>query len=130
MSNKQQTRKDFDKPKEVPAVQRAFPANVVGSWLPPRAWFAEDNVPQQWESFANSIFFGKGLTGIALIPKDGIDAKMAWEHATMILGSYEPKHEHKTEGVAWLLWHWFEEGEYQLPHGKDGALRTYELSQT
>ncbi len=112
MTTKQLTRKDFAKPREVSAVQRAFPASVVGDWLPPRAWFEEDGVPQSWLNFVHGIFSG-GVADIALIPKLDISPELAWDHATMILGSYEPKHEHKVEGVAWLLWHWFEEGEYR-----------------
>jgi hypothetical protein len=107
-------------------VQKVFPATVLDGWLPPREWFTEDHVPDSWETFVHRLFMGR-VQDIALIPKEGIDPDTAWQHATMILGSFQPKHEHKIEGVAWLLWHWFESGEYVYP---DADQRTYTLRQT
>lgn len=105
------TRKDFVQPHDVSDVQRAFPAMVVGTYLPPYLWFEEDDVPEAWRDFVNALFAGQA-TDIALIPAEGIEAAKAWDHATMVLGSFEPKHEHKVDGVAWLLWHWFDSGNY------------------
>ena len=67
--------------------------------------------------------FSGSAADVSLLPQEGIDAQTAWDHATMCLGSYEPKHEHKTEGVAWLLWKWFAAAEYvYLPTGQKVTL--------
>jgi hypothetical protein len=44
-----------------------------------------------------------------LIPKEGIDKIKALKAITSILRSFEPKHEHKEAGAAFLLSEWFEE---------------------
>jgi len=43
-----------------------------------------------------------------LVPKDGIDKSKALAAVKAILGSFEPKHEHKEAGCAYLLSQWFE----------------------
>lgn len=113
-------RSNFDQPHAVSDAQRAFPARVVGSYLPPPEWFTEDGVPAAWGNFAEALFAGIA-SDISLIPRDGVDPAAAWDHATMILGSYQPKHEHKISGVAWLLWHWFSAGTY-LRYGRPVTL--------
>lgn len=53
-------------------------------------------------------WFFEGISKDALKPKEGIDANMAWRHMKAIMSSFEPSHEHKTSGVAWLMSKWFE----------------------
>jgi len=55
-----------------------------------------------------SEWFFKGLKAWPLTPKPGIDQKAALRHLSAIQGSWEPKHEHKTAGVAYLMSLWFE----------------------
>jgi hypothetical protein len=102
------------KPTPVDAVTMAFPASVVGTLLPPndvipeefhRNWFNGGDV---WTKTVNR-WFGEGLSDWqSFKPKDGIEANLAWRHLKACMGSYEPKHEHKVAGVAWLMSRWFE----------------------
>ena len=41
--------------------------------------------------------------------KDGVDNKKAMAAISAILRSFDPKHEHKEAGVAYLFSEWFEE---------------------
>lgn len=61
----------------------------------------------QFSPLVNRWFFS-GLDKTLLKAKDGIDEKMAWRHLAAIMRSFEPKHEHKVAGVAWLMSQWFE----------------------
>lgn len=40
--------------------------------------------------------------------KDGIDPAKAKRHLMAVLGSFEPKHEHKEAGAGWLMSMWYE----------------------
>lgn len=55
----------------------------------------------------NKWFFS-GLDTNALKAKDGIDKTAAFQHCRAIMCSFEPSHEHKIAGVAWLMSKWFE----------------------
>ena len=99
-------------PKELSAVEVAFPANV-NHLLP--AW---ESIPSefkrfganQWTRLAAQWFFS-GLpkeTVAELKPRDGIDKAKALRHVQACLGSFKPKHEHKEAGCAYLLSLWFE----------------------
>lgn len=55
-----------------------------------------------------SKWFFEGIRKDALTPKAGVDAAAAWRHMKAIMGSFDPSHEHKTAGVAWLMSQWFE----------------------
>ena len=46
-------------------------------------------------------------------PKEGVDTKKALRHVKAVLGSWEPKHEHKEAGVAFLLNEWFDDVTYE-----------------
>lgn len=60
-----------------------------------------------WEDLVNEWFF-KGLNAQRLKARPGIDRVAAFRHLKCIMGSYEPKHEHKVSGVAYLMAQWFE----------------------
>lgn len=100
---------DYSKPHPVSDVQQAFPANL-GTLLP--AWseipeeFRRDRTP--WNDFASRAFFGFKQRYKISTPRDGVDIQAAYRHIRTLLGSYEPKHEHKEAAVAWLLSLWFE----------------------
>jgi hypothetical protein len=55
-----------------------------------------------------SKWFFSGLDKKLLKVKPGIDENDAWRHMKTIMGSFEPKHEHKTAGVAYLMSQWFD----------------------
>jgi hypothetical protein len=71
--------------------------------------FKELNTPQN-RFIGNWFFLGMKLEEMnKLIPKEGVDKKMAIQAIQAILRSWEPKHEHKEAGCAYLLSEWFEE---------------------
>lgn len=55
----------------------------------------------------NWFFSGLGANYGKLMPKEGIDKSEALAHIKAVLGSFEPKHEHKTAGCAYLLSQFF-----------------------
>lgn len=96
------------KPKEVDPITMALGVNV-DRYLPPKdkipKEFRDDSNP--WCELANRWFF-EGLH-VDLKPKQGIDRSAALRHCACILRSFEPSHEHKISGVAYLLSLWFED---------------------
>lgn len=100
----------FEKPNEnITPRDIAFgPMNLSG-WLPavqniPREFWIDSN---KWASLMNSWFFN----GIKEWPitKEGIDFKSATAHIRTIMASFDPKHEHKIAGCAYLASLWFDE---------------------
>lgn len=86
----------------------AFPANV--SHLMPK-WH---ELPEEFQrerhpmcEIANRWFFS-GLKGAKFKPRAGVDEDKALTHLRCIVGSFEPKHEHKIAAVGYLLNEWFE----------------------
>ena len=96
--------------REVEDVMLAFPATVIGTLLP--KW---KDIPDEFKNRSNkwcrtaSRFFFEGTKEMELIPKEGIDVPKALRHVVACLRSYEPKHEHKEAGVAYLLATFFED---------------------
>ncbi len=99
-------------PQEIPAVEKAFPASVVDlmpsqAHIPHEFRFESREEPNSWQALP-SIFFGGNLPeGGGFIAKDGIDARLAYDHLSTILRSYEPRHEDKCAAVAFLASMWF-----------------------
>lgn len=67
--------------------------------------FKEDGNP--WVKLTNQ-WFGKGLNAASFRAKEGVDKTKALRHLKAIMSSFEPKHEHKIAGVAYLMSEWFE----------------------
>ena len=61
----------------------------------------------KWHSLAATWFF-RGLKARPAV-KPGIDADAALSNIQTALRSFEPKHEHKMAGVAYLMSTWLEE---------------------
>lgn len=58
-----------------------------------------------------SKWFFNGLDSfesVGLTPKKGVEKGKAIAALKAIIGSYEPQHEHKTAGVAFLMSEWFD----------------------
>jgi anti-sigma factor ChrR (cupin superfamily) len=76
--------------------------------LPPMA-----KIPAEFRSSQNpwvrwqSEWFYRGLDAYP-VPKEGVDLSMAMANLACAQGSFEPKHEHKSAGVAYLASQWFE----------------------
>lgn len=102
-------------PQELSAVDAAFPATVE-HLMPPMSEipeeFTEWNRNNKWQKLIGDWFYS-GLEIKALMPKEGIDPKKAMRHVGAILGSFEPKHEHKEAAAAYLMSLWFDDVQYE-----------------
>ena len=101
----------FAQPHTVTDVEIAF-GGRTDQLLP-----AENEIPREYWMRSNawvktvSRWFFKGATVAevdALTPKAGVDKTAALRHLRAVLGSWEPKHEHKESGCAYLASLWFE----------------------
>jgi len=74
---------------------------------------AYNEIPSEFNSHSNlwhkatDKWFFEGIDKRAFTVKDGINANDAFHHLYMIISSYQPKHEHKTAGIAYLMSMWF-----------------------
>lgn len=59
-----------------------------------------------WNGLVSKLFFA-GVSNLSLSPADGVDPGKAARHIKALLGSFEPKHEHKEAGVAYLMSRYF-----------------------
>ena len=94
-------------------------ADVVFSASPPLpAWndipedFRENwsNQDHPWCRIPSKWFFAGGsLQDFGLTPKEGLDQKAAMRAIKACLGSFQPSHEHKIAGVAFMLSEWFDQ---------------------
>ena len=104
------------RPQEIDDATMVFPASVCGTLLPPM-----DEIPETfqrrreepWSKLVSKWFF-EGLDG-RFVPKDGIEEQIAVRHLNACIRSWEPKHEHKEAGVAWLMSKWFVRYEESTP---------------
>jgi hypothetical protein len=110
METKNMPDSQWNNPKPVTDLDLAFPSHVIGSYLP-----LEKDIPKEfWKchntfnEMSESIFLGTTANwGFQL--NQGIDLEMFKRHIKTCLGSFEPKHEHKIAGVAYLLSLWCSE---------------------
>lgn len=103
---------------EVRDLDLAFPANVL-PYMP--KW---DDIPEEFQNgnskenkFISKWFF-QGIRDLDLSPREGVDPDKAVRHIQMILGSFEPKHEHKEAACAFLMREWFEDFSYEVAKKK------------
>jgi hypothetical protein len=61
----------------------------------------------RWNEMFNRWFYS-GLSGLSVIPRDGVDPDKALRHIKALMGSFEPKHEHKEAGCAYLMSRYFQ----------------------
>ena len=100
---------DFSQPTNVNALDMAFGAKVM-ELMP-----AYKDIPDEFKKDSNPFvkwqqkWFFKGLSKED-VPKikEGIDQNQALRHLATIQGSFDPPHEHKEAGVAYLASLWFE----------------------
>jgi hypothetical protein len=99
------------KPKLVTMIDMVCGPNNISAYLPKETEipneFKEDN--NKWVKIIKTWFF-KGLPKkTVFIPKDEIDKSSAISHISCVLRSFDPSHEHKISGCAYLLSCWFED---------------------
>jgi len=98
------------KPIKVTDVQLAFPATVIANGLLP----AREEIPggfwdgNEWTRLASQWFAGLVPEDLELRPRDGVSSQEAGRHCTVVIRSFEPKHEHKIAGVGYLMSEFFE----------------------
>jgi hypothetical protein len=75
-----------------------------------------DQIPKEfkdgytrWNRIVSRWFFIGLPKETEFIPKEGINTKEALRHIVSILRSFDPKHEHKEAGCAYLLSLWFDD---------------------
>lgn len=120
MSHDSNSISKWDKPKKVTRLDLGFGPKVLSEYLPEWDEIPEDfkrkrGEAKKWTSIIDDWFFnGNRMGDIVVITKEGVDRSTALGHISCILHSYEPKHEHKTAGAAYLLSLWFDTFEYQM----------------
>jgi len=77
-----------------------------------------DDIPERfkamndrWARVVTDWFF-RGLKDAKWTPKPGVDEVAALRHVKAVMASWEPKHEHKEAGCAYLLSEFFEDVTY------------------
>jgi hypothetical protein len=65
----------------------------------------------KWNKVVTDWFYG-GLKNCRWMPKKGVDTAKAVRHIGAIMGSFEPSHEHKMAGCAYLLSSFFKDVKY------------------
>lgn len=94
-------------PAKLSALEVAFPASVeklLPKWQDIPEEFQCERTP--WNRIVGQWFF-RGLNKpLPFKFKEGVDERDALNHLQACLGSFEPKHEHKTAGCAYLLSLW------------------------
>ena len=63
----------------------------------------------KWHQLVSDWLFS-GVKDLKLTTRPGVDERKALRHIRAILVSFEPKHEHKEGGIAYLLDQWFSDG--------------------
>ena len=107
------------KPAEIDAATAAFP-DMLGELIPkyediPEEYkksYSKDKHIEKMKKLFNVSFF-LGLKSLTLVPNEGIDKDKAWQHIRCIMGSFEPKHEHKEAACVYMLSEWFKDAEWE-----------------
>jgi len=98
-------------PKKVLGIDVAFGPSKISEWLPARRdipkSFYSSKEGQAWIDFVAS-WFHSGADPKRLVHRPFVDRTQAVGHVRACLVSFEPSHEDKIEGCAYLLSLWFE----------------------
>jgi hypothetical protein len=96
------------RPKEVTAIEMAFPADISRLMLPYDESWLDTREGRRWVDLTGRWMSPPGLGKESrFLIKDGIDPEKALRHLYCIVSSCEPKHEHKIYSVAKLASEWF-----------------------
>jgi hypothetical protein len=68
--------------------------------------FRSDYYSNEWCKIAEGLFYAGGDVS-EWVAIDGVDRDAAIAHFRSVLGSWEPKHEHKMAICGWMLSMWF-----------------------
>lgn len=94
-------------PVPVSKLEIAFPATVLHLMpdvdaIPEEFWRSSN----EWARIASSWFSAGLPANVEFHMADGVGGQQMFEHLSCILGSYQPKHQHKIASVAFLLSKW------------------------
>jgi hypothetical protein len=101
-------------PIEVDDITLTFPTNIVQKYMPPMKDIPKEfhmTSRNKWNNFVADWFFC-GFKNLKLTPKTGIDGTKAMRHIKTIMGSFEPRPEHKEAACAYLMSLWFDDVKY------------------
>lgn len=93
-------------PVDVDDVLMAFPAAVEFLMPDPEEILPRNQLPPKWSEFFVD-WFRYGIKDIEFHCEEGIDGEKAFRHLQCIIGSYQPKHQHKEQAVVFLASIWF-----------------------
>src|SRR5579871_382448 len=102
--------------KDVDGVTAVFGAQRLGDLIP--KWeaipkeFKDGNT--KWNKLFHVWFFEGLEKGAEFKPKAGVDKTKALRHVRAVMGSFEPRHEHKEAAVAYMMSEWFEDVVYEV----------------
>lgn len=70
--------------------------------------FVKSDDAAKWLDLFNTLFYGhlsdpKPRGRLELIPREGVDPEKVWRMVRCALGTFGCKHEHKRDGVAYML---------------------------
>ena len=95
------------RPAKLSALDVAFPASVeklLPKWTDIPEEFRQERT--HWNRIVSRWFFEGLRRPLPFTFKPGVDERDALNHLRACLGSFEPKHEHKEAGCAYLLSLW------------------------
>lgn len=98
------------KPQPVDQVTMVFGGGAM-KLLPPWSEIPDEfkSRHNKWSKTISKWFFSGLPKETQFVAKDGIDGKDALRHIGTCMRSWEPKHEHKEAGCAYLLSLWFDD---------------------
>jgi len=97
---------------------------IIDTYMPkwtelPDEFRLEIGAARKWTDIVDDLFF-RGAKDIRCVIKDPtIEQRDIIRHISMLLHSFEPAHEHKTAGVAYLLSLWCDDITYTVMPQKD-----------
>lgn len=97
-------------PQVIDDVLCAFPARVIGTLLPEREKIPTEfkDEATSWNKFIDHWFHIGLPRDVQFHAKTGVDPALAFRHIDACMRSYEPKHQHKMSGCAYLASCFFE----------------------
>ena len=100
----------YDQPLVIDDVLYAFPGHLdklLPEWDAIPEEFKGHPKTNMWVDFTRKWFCGGWPEDMRIYTRPDVEGEDAFRHAHTIMKSFEPKHEHKIAGVAWLLSRWF-----------------------
>lgn len=101
-------------PEQIDEISDTEVAFSTMKFLPPMEAIPQEFIDgnTKWNRLFRDWFY-YGLKSLKVAPKNGIDSQKAIRCLKAHIGSFEPKHEHKDAGVAYMMSLLFEEAEWQ-----------------